>query len=391
MKISVSGLGKVGLPLSAVIADAGFDVIGIDIDQQRIDRINKGENPLSEEPGLAELLQKHSGKALVATTDGVQAVKDTEFHIVIVPLFIDENHNADFSILRAAFTTVGKGLKKGDVVVLETTVPVGTTDGMARKILETESGLKAGNDFYLAYSPERIMTGKTISRYREFPKVIGGIDETSGKKALKIYCQFCKQIDIVSSARTAEMIKISEGIYRDVNIALANELYKVCQEYQLNFDEVREKANHKFCDILKHSIGVGGHCIPVYPWFIIKDFKERNKEEDTIMINYARKVNDDMTIYWKDMILEKLKKSGKDLKTTKILIKGLTYRPGVKETIYSRSIALYKEIEKAGGNVFAYDMILNKEEIKELGLNYSYEENCDYVFDAFKLEGRTVK
>ena len=166
MKISVVGLGKVGLPLAAVIVDSGLEVLGVDLDEKRVEMVNKGLNPIEEEPGLKKLLEKYSGKTLTATSDSVKAAKQSNVHIVVVPLFIDENKKPDLSILENAFTSLYKGLKKGDIVVLETTVPVGTTEGFIKKILEKGSGLKAGNDFYLAFSPERIMTGYSISRYK---------------------------------------------------------------------------------------------------------------------------------------------------------------------------------------------------------------------------------
>ncbi|MBI2646931.1 nucleotide sugar dehydrogenase, partial [Candidatus Woesearchaeota archaeon] len=172
MKVSVIGLGKAGLPLAAVIADAGFDVIGVDINKNKITLINKGINPIKEEPGLSELIKKDGGKKLKATDDSVKAAKQSNVHIIIVPLFIDKNKRLDFSAIKKALQNVAKGLKKNDIVILETTVPVNTTETLVKTILEKNSRLKAGKDFYLAYSPERIMTGYSISRFKEFPKLI---------------------------------------------------------------------------------------------------------------------------------------------------------------------------------------------------------------------------
>jgi len=383
MKISVSGLGKAGLPLAAVIADSGFEVIGIDIDKNKVKMINEGKNPIPEEPGLSELIEKHGGRNLKATNNGIEGVKSTEFHIVIVPLFIDENKKPDFSILRDAFETVGKGLKKGDVVVLETTVPVGTADGFVKEILEKESKLKAGKDFYLAYSPERIMTGYSISRYKEFPKVVGGVDKESGEKALGVYSKFCSDVRLVSDSKTAEMIKISEGVYRDMNIALANELFKMCEEYGVDFKEMRENANHNYCHIHKAGIGVGGHCIPVYPWFLINDFE---KQEDLIKLTKTgRLLNDKMVDYWAEKIVEEVKKMEKPMNEIKVCVKGISYRQGVKETAYTRSIPLVKKLEELGLEVYVWDELYSKEEIEKMGLKYLEPEKCDFVFDVFEL------
>jgi len=363
--ISVVGLGKAGLPLAAVIADAGLEVLGVDVDETKVDKINSGENPLPEEPGLSELIRKHAGTNLKATTDSVQAAKDTTVHIVIVPLFIDEEtKEPDFSILKKALESLREGLKKGDVVILETTVPVGTTDGFARNILE-KSGLKAGTDFYLAYSPERIMTGYSISRYKEFPKLVGGINEESTGKAFEVYSKF-SNAKKVSSAKTAEMAKICEGIYRDVNIGLANELCKACENYDIDFWEMREAANHQYCHIHEAGNGVGGHCIPVYPWFLIND-----TNLETPLMKTARDVNDSMASYFAHKVVKKLGDG------RKVGVIGLTFREGVKEIAYTRSKALIKELKNRDCEVYGMDPLLSPEEIKELfGIN-SFENFDD--------------
>ena len=185
MKISVMGLGKAGLPLAAVIADSGIDVIGVDVSSERIDSVNKGINPFPEEPELGDLLKKYGGERLKAVDD-YSTIKDCSAHIIIVPLLIDENKKPDFSIIKDVCENLSKTIKDDDLVVLETTVPPGTTDNFIKPILD-----KSGKKYYLAYSPERIMAGYSVSRYRDFPKVVGGIDEKSGKKAYELYSNFC--------------------------------------------------------------------------------------------------------------------------------------------------------------------------------------------------------
>lgn len=355
MKISVVGLGKAGLPLAAVIADKGLDVLGVDLDKNKVKKINKGINPIEEEPGLKELISDNAGRRLKATSNPIEAAKSCNVHIIVVPLFIDKNKKPDFSILKNALEGLAKGLKREDTVILETTVPVGTTENFVKKILEKGSGLKAGRDFYLAYSPERIMTGYSISRYRDFPKLIGGVDEKSTEKAYKIYSSFISRPIKVSNSRTAELAKIAEGIYRDVNIALANELFKAAEHYNIDFWEVREAARHEFCNILEPG-NVGGHCIPVYPWFLINGL-------DVPLIKFARELNDNMINYYAKKI-EKL--NGK-----KIGIIGLSYREGVKEKAYSRSIALIDLLKKKDYDVYGLDPLYPKEEIEnEFGIKY---------------------
>lgn len=363
MKVSVIGLGKAGLPLAAVIADAGFDVIGVDIDKSRADLINKGVNPLKEEPGLNELIKKHGGKKLKAVDEPVNAAKQSNVHIAIVPLFIGKNKMPDFSSIRNAFENIAKGLKKKDIVVLETTVPVNTTETLVKNILERNSRLKAGRDFYLAYSPERIMTGYSISRFKEFPKLIGGINKISTDKAFDIYKKFAKPVK-ASNPRTAELAKIAEGVYRDVNIALANELFRVSEHYSINFWEMRDAAKHQYCNILEPG-NVGGHCIPLYPWFLINDV-------DAPLIKAARNLNDSMISYYA--------KKAEEIagKNKKVGIIGLSYREGVKEKAYSRSIDLIKLLKKKGYEVYGLDPLYSKEETEK-------EFNVKYLEDFSKM------
>ena len=376
MKINVIGLGKAGLPLAAVIADSGIQVIGSDLDKEKVDTINKGINPIEEEPGLKELIKKHGNKSLKATTDTIKAAKECNVHIVIVPLFIDKNKKPDFSILKSAFSDISKGLKKKDIVVLETTVPVGTTEKLVKEILEKGSGLKAGTDFYLAYSPERIMTGYSISRYKEFPKVIGGINKESTDKAFEVYKKFSNPVK-VSNARTAELVKVSEGIYRDVNIALANELFKAAEKYNIDFWEMRKAANHQFCNILEPGL-VGGHCIPIYPWFLIN-------EMEVPLIKKAREINDDMVNYY----FNKIKNIVGKKTNAKIGIIGLSFREGVKEKAYSRSIAMIELLKSKGYEVFGLDPLYSKEEVESV-FKVKYLDDFRKM-DAIILMNKEVK
>lgn len=351
MNVCVVGLGKAGLPLAVVIADSGIKVIGIDTNPIQVSKINSKLNPIPEEVGLQELLNKHVPQMFTATTSFNEAAQKSEVYLVVVPLSIDQQKNPDFSALTLAFTSVGKVLKKGDLVVLETTVPPRTTEILVKEILEENSGLKVGKDFYLAYSPERIMTGYSISRYKEFPKIVGGINESSTQRAYDLYTKFCSKVITVKDTKTAEFIKVSEGVYRDVNIALANELYQVSEEIGADFWEMREKASHQFCNIHEAGIGVGGHCIPVYPWFLIKNY-------EVPLIKKAREINDLMVDYFVKKIKER--------KGKKVLLIGLAYRENVKEAVYARSIALIQKLKKEGFEIFGLDPLYNEEETEKV-------------------------
>lgn len=391
-KVSVIGMGKVGLPLSAVIADAGFCVFGVDIDKNRVDLINKGHNPIPEEKGLSQLLKKHVGKNLFITTKGVEASGRTQIHIIITPLFIDEDKKPDLKNIGNSAEQISAGLKKGDLVILETTVPVGTARNFVGRILEKRSGLKIGKDFFLVHSPERAMTGFTISRFKEYPKVVGGINKESIRIAANFYRQFCMEVVEVENLEIAEMSKIFEGVFRDVNIALANELFKICDKFNVDFWKTRKAANYKTNTNLLEPGNVGGHCIPIYPWFLINN-------AEAPLIKTARLLNDSMVNFYKEKVRELVKK-GED-KKRKILIIGVTFREGLKETIYSRTFPLVNLLKKEGFNVFVYDPLYSRREIENFGLSYLdkfSEADCIIIMNKypelkkklFKLKNKVV-
>jgi len=355
--VSVSGIGKAGLPLACVIADNGYRVIGVGRNREKVDRLNKGINPIPEETGLSKLLKKNITRNLTFSKNAADAARNTQIHIIIVPLFIKTNKKPDLSNLKDAAKQISLGLKKGDLVVLETTVPVGTTNKIIKPILEKYSKLMAGKDFYLAFSPERMMTGYAISRYKEVAKVVGGINAQSTKVCTAFYKSFCTTVIEVSSIEAAEMTKIAEGIYRDVNIGIANELLKVCENIDLNYWEILHASKTFACHL--HEPGnVGGHCIPVYPWFLINSY-------DVPLIKAARLLNDQMVNYYANKAGKISKKGGK------ILVVGISFREKVKETAYTRSLPLIKLLQKKGYKVYAYDPLYSKKEIENFGLQYS--------------------
>ncbi|MFH1055753.1 MAG: nucleotide sugar dehydrogenase [Candidatus Altiarchaeota archaeon] len=346
MKVAVIGLGRAGLPLAAVMADAGLEVVGVDIDPKKVHAVNSGKNHIPEEAGLDELVRRHGGRALKATTD-IKDAKDAKAYIVIVPLLLDKKNKPDFTLIKAAFKDVASVLKDGDLVVLETTVPPKTTEKLVKGILD-----KSGREYLLAYSPERIMTGCSISRLKEFPKVVGGINRKSTDAAYELYSKFSRTIVTADDSKTAEMVKVAEGIYRDVNIALANELLKVCEEIGVDFWSMRQAATHQYCNI--HEPGmVGGHCIPVYPWFLINQY-------NVPLIKTARRLNDKMVEYYADKALAIAKPNGK------VAVIGLSYRSGVKEASHTRAHALIKALKKRRLQVFGMDSMFTEEDVKKL-------------------------
>ncbi|WP_144903890.1 nucleotide sugar dehydrogenase [Halobellus captivus] len=360
--IAVYGLGKMGLPLAAVLADTGFDVLGVDIDEVVTTAVNSGESPVSE-PGLDELVQTYGGDKLEATTEGSRAAARADVMILLVPTVLDDHNDPNLDPVMRAAADISEGLTDGDLVILESTVPPKTTSGPFTEALETES-LTAGEDFGLAHCPERTYSGRVITDLTEsYPKIVGGVDEDSTAAASALYQRFnAPGVIELGSATAAEAVKVFEGVYRDTNIALANELGMVCEDWELDAHEVFEAANTQpFCDIHVPGIGVGGHCIPVYPHFVIGGSRE------TPLLETARAVNDRMPGHAVDILAGTLAGHGCELSNATILVLGITYRPGVKELRYAPALDLVKRLREEGAKVFAHDPLIDDETMSEIG------------------------
>ena len=368
INISIFGMGKMGLPLACVFAEKGFTVIGVNTNQDTAAKINRGENPIVGEEGLDDLLKKVvKNKKLSVTTDGIDAVGKTDLVIIIVPTLVDENKKPDLSALESVCKNIGKGMKKGTLVILESTVPPGTSEGLVRKILEQESNLKAGLDFGIAFCPERTNSGTAVSdiKGRINPKIIGGFDEKSTFIASLLYETINKNgVITVSNLKVAEMIKIAEMVYRDVKISYANSLALICDQLKIDAKEVIRGANTDAgCQIMNPGPGVGGHCIPVYPYFI---FDKVNKH--TEVIKSARAINDEMPNFTVKFVEDVLTEKGKKIKDSNILVMGITYRGNVKEIRYSSALVIYKILSKKAKKVYAFDPLFSKKEIENMGL-----------------------
>ena len=363
--ICVFGLGRTGLPIACAFADAGFTVIGVDINPEVVKNVNRGKVWLKE-PELDEKMTRAvENKRLTATSDGSDAVKKSDLILCIVPLILNENKKPDFSAIVQVTEIISKNLRKGHVIGYETTLPIGTTENLSRRILE-KSGLEAGRDFGLFHSPERVMSSYIFSRLRELKKIIGGIDEKSSFIAGEVYKTICPAgTDIVENPRTAEMIKLAAGIWRDVNIAFANEMAKVADRYNVDILKVIEKVNSSPRRMmLEPGVGVGGHCIPVYPYFLINNIEEPN--ETIPLIKAARKTNESMPEYTVRLAEEALKKKNKRIKGLHIVILGLAYRPYVKEIVNSPTLDMVKILTRKGAKVSVFDPMFKKDEIEKL-------------------------
>lgn len=367
--VSVYGLGKMGLPLAATFAKHNFKIIGVDINKIAVKQINKGENPILEEKGLSVLVKKvvKNGN-LKATTNGIEASKNSDIKIIIIPIYLDSKNNPNLTVLKNVVAKIAKGLKKGDIVILESTAPPGTTLNVVGRMLEDLSGLKLNKDFGIAFCPERISSLTAIKDIegRLCPKVVGGSDSKTAKIAEFLYSKINKRPVIsVQNPTVAEIIKVSEESFRDVNIAFANNLYLLCREFGVDVFEVINSCNtNPYCRILTPGPGVGGHCIPVYPYFIFNTTKS-----NIDLLKLARQINDSMSQHVIKLTKEALIEKNLQLEKANILILGLAYRAGVKEIRKSSGVKIAKEIKKSAKGVFVYDPLFSEQEIRAMGLN----------------------
>jgi nucleotide sugar dehydrogenase len=372
MKFAIFGQGHIGIPLTCIFARLG-EVIAADKDKKKVELINKGISPLPNEELVSELLRKYvKEKKIEATTNLEYAAKNSDFKIIIVPLMIDKNKKPDFSSIISVSEIIGKYLKKEGLVIVSTTMPIGSTRNVVGKILEKKSRLKAGEDFYLVYAPEQAMNPHVIKDLTEnYEQIIGGIDRKSAEKAKEIYEKINKKgVIIVRNCETAELIKLSGvGFYRYVNIALASEIAKICEKFDIDYMEVMEKTNLiKFYHLHKPTIGIGGHCTPVYPYFVLNQFKDLKLLSNSIRINENLPTRSIKTI----------KKFVGSLKKQKIAIFGLSYRGNVKEDRFSPTYEIIKILKKEGAEIFIHDPFYTKEELEnKTNAKYIQENELD--------------
>lgn len=358
MKFAVFGLGNIGLPLACIFASIGH-VIGADIDEKKVQTINSGTSTLPNEEKVPELLKKYiDEKKIEATADLRYAGRSSDVKIIIIPLLIDDNKKPDFSSIISVSEVIGETLKKEDVVIVSTTMPIGATRSVIGKILEAKSGMKMGIDFYLAYAPEQTMNPHVFRDLTEsYEQVIGGVNEKSSEKVKAIYEKLNKKgVHTVRNSETAELIKLSGvGLYRYANIALAAEIAKICERLNIDFKEVMEKTNLvKYYNLHEPTIGIGGHCAPVYPHFIANDIK------DLSLLNDSIKINESMPKH----AVEIVKSFFGPLNDKKIAVLGLSYRGNIKEDRYSPSYEVIRILKEEGAIVFIHDPRYSKEELE---------------------------
>ena len=383
MKIAVVALGKIGLPLAVQFAKKGNHVIGCDVNQKTVDLINAGEEPFPGENFLAEYLAEvvTSGH-LVATVDTTAAVRDSDAVVIVVPLFVNNDGIPDFGWMDAATEKIAAGLKPGTLVSYETTLPVGTTRNRFAPALEKGSGLKAGVDFHLVFSPERVLTGRVFADLRKYPKLVGGINDASTEAGIAFYkavLDFDDRPDLaekngvwnLGTSEASEMAKLAETTYRDVNIALANQFAIFAEGANIDIAKVIAASNSQpYSHIHQPGIAVGGHCIPIYPRFYLW-----NDPEATV-VRSAREANAAMPEHAVKLLADNFG----DLSEKTVAVLGISYRGGVKESAFSGIFGVVTALKSRGANVVVHDPMYTDEEIAGLGFTpYALGQAVDAV------------
>ena len=353
MKIGIIGLGYVGLPLVIQFAKSGAQVLGIDLDETKVNALNAGESYIKHIPSAELQVQRAAGK-IEATTDYAR-VKELDAVLICVPTPLDDKREPDLTYVLNTARAIALHLPKGIVVVLESTTYPGTTEDELRPILETGSGLKAGADFHLAYSPEREDPGNPDSQVAKIPKVIGGYTPACLEKAKAIYSIAIETLVSVSSCRAAEATKLLENIFRCVNIALVNEMKIIYHELGIDIWEVIEAAKTKPFGFMPFypGPGLGGHCIPIDPFYLSWKAKQHGREAR--FIELAGEVNTAMPDYVIERLTSALAEQEKQIKGSRVLIVGLAYKPNVEDDRESPSYVLMEKLEALGAVVDYHD------------------------------------
>jgi nucleotide sugar dehydrogenase len=381
MKITVVAMGKIGLPLAVQFARKGHSVIGTDVNQQTVDLVNAGKEPFPGEAHLQEYLAEVvAQKKLTASTDTTAAVAQSDAVVVVVPLFVDESGVPDFGWMDAATESIGKGLKKGTLVSYETTLPVGTTRNRFAVALEKISCLKAGVDFDLVFSPERVFTGRVFADLRKYPKLVGGINPQSTARGVAFYQEvldFDDRPDLaekngvwdLGSSEASELAKLAETTYRDVNIALANQFALFSETHGIDVQKVIDASNSQpFSHIHRPGIAVGGHCIPIYPRMYLWN------DPAATVVSAARDANKAMP----EHVVQTLAKIHGNLSGARVVVLGAAYRGGVKETAFSGVFPTVAALKQAGAQVMVHDPMYTDSELSAYGFTpYHIGESVD--------------
>ncbi|MGH3136079.1 MAG: nucleotide sugar dehydrogenase [Gaiellaceae bacterium] len=352
--VAIVGAGYVGLPLARVFADAGKSVLLVDVDADRVAQLNRGESYIEDLP--SETLRPLVEDGRVSATTDYDELRDADAILVALPTPLSRQREPDLRILVSAAEEIAKRLRPGHLVVLESTTYPGTTREQVLPVLEMGSGLRAGHDFHLAFSPERVDPGREDWTTKTVTKVVGGIDEGSTAAAVALYSSAIDVVHPVSSPEAAELTKLLENIFRSVNIALVNELAQLCDRMNIDVWEVIDAAATKPFGFMpfKPGPGLGGHCIPIDPFYLT--WKAREYGFYTEFIELAGKVNESMPYYCRSVVSQALNHSRqRSLKGSRILVLGVAYKPDISDTRESPAVKLISLLQNAGADVAYHD------------------------------------
>ena len=381
MNVAVVGLGKIGLPLAVQFARRGQDVVGVDVNQDVVDSVNRAIEPFPGEAHLQDYLTDVVGSGrLRATADYSDAIPTADVVVVVVPLFVGDDHAPDFDWMDSATRSIAMNLSSDTLVIYETTLPVGTTRTRWKPALELGSGLDEGSDFNLVFSPERVLTGRVFEDLRKYPKLAGGLSDEGARRAVSFYqtvLEFDERPDLVrgngvwdlGSAEAAEMAKLAETTYRDVNIGLANQFARFAEGAGIDVYRVIEASNSQpYSHIHRPGIAVGGHCIPVYPRLYLSN------DPHATVVRAAREANASMP----EHAIRVLEANYGDLSGARVAVLGASYRSGVKETAFSGVFQIVEALNKRGARVSVHDPFYSRTELESLGFaQYVFGEPVD--------------
>lgn len=380
-KIVVIGMGYSGIPIAALFADVSrFNVVGVQRRSKRsgwkIDWLNEGMNPIrGDEPGLSELITKVVKKGTFKVVEDFVTCKDADVILIDVQTPTDTDRAPKYESLKEVTVKVGKYMRPGTLVVVESTVAPGTTENIVKPMLENFSGMKAGKDFFLAFSCERVMVGRLIKNIVELPRIVGGINVESTKRAMELYGHIVKAKLYPTDILTAEVTKVVENTYRDVNIAFSNEVALICESLGVNAFEVRDLVNtlpndpttpasNPVRNMHYPGAGVGGHCLPKDPWLLKYGLDTYGKFEylPKIIVD-SRKLNDAMPVHVADLVEDALAEHGKKLKEAKVAVLGIAFLENSDDTRNTPSATLYAELKRRGAKPVLHDPIITDFEI----------------------------
>jgi len=381
VRIAVIGMGKIGLPLAAQYADRGHEVVGVDINTALVDCINDGREPFPGETHLAEHMARLVPAGMLsATTDYAAAIPAADAVVVVVPLMVDDEGRPSFVAMDSATADIGRLLTPGTLVSYETTLPVGTTRSRWLPELEAGSGLREGRDFHLVFSPERVLTGRVFADLRKYPKLIGALNPEGSRAAREFYeavLEFDPRPDLergngvwdLGTPEAAELAKLAETTYRDVNIGLANQFAVFAESAGIDVHRVIEAANSQpYSHIHQPGIAVGGHCIPVYPRLYL------HTDPAASIVRTAREFNTTMPAHAVGLLAE----AYGDLTGARVVVLGAAYRGGVKETALSGAFGTVEALSKHGAVPLVHDPLFTSEELLALGFTpYDLGEQVD--------------